>query len=157
MLTLSFFCFYYFKLNALFYKDKVRDIISIQFQRRITIIICSCPPLAILTESRQRRSVWSRPCCRGGSCPLWTSGGEGPPGGTLPMVPLLSLGLILRWCSHAGEGGGGGWVRARPGMGKSIKKVLKHRIKVDAIVKFLKHKITVYAIAKFFFLKNIFI
>ena len=41
-------------------------------------------------------------------------------------------------------------------MGKSIKKVLKHRIKVDAIVKFLKHKI-VYAIAKFFFLKNIFI
>ena len=62
------------------------------------------------------------------------------------MVPLLSLGLILRWCSHAGEGGEGG-VRAGPGMGKSIKKVLKHRIKVDAIVRFLRHEITVYAIA----------
>ena len=54
------------------------------------------------------------------------------------MVPLLSLGLILRWCSDAGEGGGegGGGVHAGPGMGKSVKGFLKHRIKVDAIVSF---------------------
>ena len=62
--------------------------------------------------------------------------GRGASGGNLAMVPLLSLGLILRWCSDAGEGGGGGGVHAGPGMGKSVKGFLKHRIKVDAIVSF---------------------
>ena len=55
-------------------------------------------------------------------------------GENLATGSTLLPGLILRWCSNAGEGGAGGeW--AGPGMDNSVKSSLAQN-KNDAIVKF---------------------